>query len=1326
MTKPFSTLATLIFLSVLLPNVFAFEKASKKQIITLPLSKIIPKVDGMLDAKAYDDAVILSGSFKGWGASPRPQSPTIYLKRSKDRLFVLYDNPLKDGERPTLRGAIPDNSGIAMGNAVELFFLPHLPDGELLQYIQFIGNARNCVYDALSRPEVGVTYVAEFTKPWLFANQVIPGHWYSEISTTFKDINIIKTTDGEYFDMDMGRDGGTGPNGVHSYTMAYHTIQNGNAVKIVFDATAPAAQWLSFGDFENNRFTPHLKLKGMGKAGTYSVHLKIADSKLQKDKTRKVLFEKKTKVKLPANGLVEVKIDHVLAKNAKGIAYYEITKADGSILFYRELPFTTNLTAKPLYPKAEAKPLLASAKMAPSYGKIGVTADIIDYQGNKSDVTVEVTAYREGSKKVLGKTILRKFSLDFASGILDVGKLTAGQYTVKFNMINQKTGKSLGQKEDIKLTRKVYEWENNKLGYSDTPPEPWVPIKVKGDTVEVIGRTYTFTGLGLPKTIATYQQNPTRGPGTRDVLAEPVSINAIVNNKAVSWTYGKSKIISHNKNEAVIVGSADSSVLKAEVRGTLEFDGFYKINLKLTPKTKVAFDSITVEMPLPDKYANLFHSVGESMRTNKTFADFAGKGDGVLWDSKSAAKNGVIKGNFLPIAWLGDEDRGLSWMCDNDRSWQITFDKPSLDVIRRDGKTIFRMHLLNKKGVLTNAIDTVFSLQATPVRPRPKGGSWKTIEWYGWGHFDEAVITSKSFDAYREGKLPSNGPWYRTKQAKEENRWWKYACMSSDRIDKADPLYGQMIKDFSAEWYCDSIWMKMQNKAHQDFELWAYQKWHDEASMDGLYFDNTFPGPSINLLNNTAYIDDTNQLRPGYTVMSYREQMKRLRILFLSWGAAPVLKAHITDTPNPGYLGFCDFWMDGENGGYPNKNMKNPDFVDRWVNPTGLTNMRISMGQQWGTIPQYLYSWGIEPTHAVLGMFDLENKYMSMGWKPYHEFGRYEKDVKYIPYWSEDFPATVIKNADNVYLTLWKRSGRVRILISNFDDKAKEIDVKLDLKKLGLTGDLIAVDEREGSQQAFTTDSIRNIYVGRHNYQYIIVASPDTYKPLAPDYDKAILPPKKKWIQSLCDDFTKLDLDRWKTFTSPYIELATVDRSVSSPAFSIQSGKLKIRTSQAICANVSMPFNQDNCSVQVEIREPAAFQPPTFIPGLYSYNYGPSLNLIWPNGNSLHFSAFEVGPAHTQKRFHCRAIVDGKVILNKHGDKPSTLNYLKIVQQADEIEFYSSNDSKNWSLLATLNRKHFKGAASTLMLGHGMTTDGTRPKYSYDSFFDKLITFRNQ
>ena len=1297
----------------------AWEKTAEKQILCLPLSNVSPKVDGVLDAEEYADGVVLGGSFKGWGVSPRPQSPTVYLKRTADRLFVLYDNPLKEGERPTMRGAVPDNSGICMGNAIELFFMPHLP-GEMTQYTQFIGNARGCIFDALSLPEVGVTYVAEYNRPWVFQNRIVPGHWYSEVSVRFSEIGVTSTADGEYFDFDCGRDGGTGPKGVHSYTMAYHQIQSGHGVKVLFDSAAPAVQWLSFADFEQARFAPRLRLRGTKAAGKYTVDFVLTDFEPQQDKTYKEIWRHQEEVAVARGETTEIRPSFDLAKESKGTARYRITDASGKTVFYRELKYQTNATAQPLYPKAEPQSLVVEARMAPSYGRLGVSADIIDYEGDKSRAVVEAVAFAEGNHQPLGKTILDRFQLDYAEGILEAGPIRPGAYRVAFRMLDRQTRRPVGKPQEVRLVRRTYEWENNALGLSETPPAPWTPVELKTrgrlfrreEVACVWGREYTFTGLGLPKSVPTLQPSPTRGPEIADVLAGPVRLVAQRSSRACKWRLGPSAIAGTDANTATVVGRATTEGLAAEVNGQLDYDGFYKIHLKITPTRQQRFESIRVEVPVPTRQARLFHSVGESMRTNKTFAHFEGLGDGVLWDSKSAACNSLIKGNFLPVAWLGDEDRGIAWMCDTDRTWQITFDRPCLDVVRQGEETVFRMHLLNRPGALEHPIEVTFSLQATPVRPRPPGGSWKKTEWYGWGYFDRPLIYDGCFKGIEEPGDRAPQAWYRTRQAREKNRWWRYGCLNSDRITVQDKKYGAMVRDFGAEWYCENVFMKHHNRAHRDFELWAYKQWHDVASMDGVYFDNTFPAPSLNLLNNSAYVDAEGRLRPGYGVMGYREFLKRLRTMLLGFGPAPVLKAHITDTPIPGHLGFCDFWLDGENGGYPPREVETPDFVDRWYNKTGLANLRITLGQQWGPIPQYLYDWGIEPTYAVLGMFDLENDFKAMGRTPYHDFGRFEEDVEFIPYWSLRPAARVVAGGPDVFVTSWRRQGQARFLISNLSNEDRRVSIEVDRARLGLPKNCAAVDERQGGALPLRDGVVMGLDIPRHDYRTLIVSEPGLHGPLPPDLGQALRPPQATWIEELCDDFSSIET-AWQRNTSPHIRKSTHRaHGVPSEAFDIFLGHLRIRTSSYMHASVSRPFGQDGCSVQVKLREPD---------GRYGQGFGPGLHLYWENGAEAHLMAWD-GVGTTG--FACEGKLAGKRVFRKQGGKPEKVNWGRVTLKPEGVEFHISTDGKTWSILHRQPRKGFEGAPASLALGHGHRKDGPIEGYAYDSYFDDLITAR--
>ena len=1300
----------LVLVAIAFPCSGGAAEMPQQAIITLPLSKAAPVVNGDVQPKEYEDAIVLGGDFIGWGVSPRPQSPTVYIKRTQTQLFICYDNPLKEGEYPSLKGAQPDNPGICLGNVMELFFKPHQPDGELLQYVQFAGNARGCVYDALSRPEVGVTYVAEYNKPWGFANSIVPGHWYAEISTLFEDVGVKSTVDGEWLLMDIARDGGTGPKGVHSYTMAYHQVQMGKGLRVLFDANAPAVQWLSFGGFQGATFSPRLRLRGMGRQGTYTLKYLLTEAKQQQDKTYKEIYKEDVAISLGRDEVKEVVRSISLKGNTTGVAHYWIVDDKDKTLFYRKLPFECDVPVPPLYPRIERKPIMPTARMAPSFGRIGVAADIIYYEKDKKDVAVKVIATRVGEKKPLGQVVLDSFNLDYAHGMLDVGELKAGKYEVNFQMINKGTGASLGPTAEVKITRTVYEWENSKLGYSDTPPQPWTPVKVAGERVQVWGRSYAFSGAGLPQSIDTMQPNPTRGPKVVDVLASPVRLNAVVAGKPVVWQDGKSRIVSHNANEAVVEGSTRTSGLSATIRGTLEYDGFYKVHLTVTPTGKEVFESITVEVPVSTENALLFHAVGESMRTNKTFADFEGKGDGVLWDSKRAAKNALVKGNFLPVAWLGNEDRGIAWMCDSDRSWQVTLDKPCLDVVRRGKTTVFRIHLLNAAGPLKHPIETTFSLQATPVRPRPAGGSWKAEEWYGWGYFDQPLISSKLDPGNITVDTTQARPWYRTKQAKAENRWWRYGCLASDRISETDPKYGSIVRDFGGEWYCDSIWMKHHLRSHQDFELWVMKRFHDKESMDGVYFDNTFPAPTNNLLNGSAYVDEAGRVRAGYGLMDSRAYLKRLRTMLLSFGPGPVLKAHITDTPIPGTLGLCDFWLDGENGGYPKGDQKTPDFVDRWYNPVGMANLRITLGGQWGTIPMYLYSWGLESTHAVLGMFDLPKNQRWMGEKAYHDFGSTAKDIVFRPYWSQDLPGKVVAGGPDVLLTLWQRPGRTRILISNLSNENRRVTLAFDLARLGLQAGAVIMDEREGSQLVSVGGRVKGVYVSRHDYRSLIISNPGLYAPLSPTLGAPLLPPRSERISTLCDSFETVS-DGWQQNASVNVTKATVDHGVPCPVYSIFSGHLQVRTSSSIFANLRRPFKQDHCSVQVKLREPN---------GNYAPGWGPSLKLLWSEEDYVSIAAWERG----KPNFHCTGKVGGKVVFSTPGDVPAMINWVKITLHAETIAFHTSTDGKAWKVLAECPRKGFTGAPAELLLGHGIKTDSHLEGYSFDSYYDDLIVAR--
>jgi hypothetical protein len=1271
------------------------QAAPEQAVIRLPLAKAPVTVDGALNAGEWDDAVILGGNFIAWfQPTPIPNSPLVYIKRSADRLYIAYDNPLGAGERPVMRGAMPDNGGICADNAVEFYIMPEKRPGDLTSFIQFGGNGRGAIFDTKQTPQIGISDVAGFTIPWLFKNSFAPGHWYAEVSATFAQLGIADTANGRTFDADFDRDGGRGAWG---YMCTFSGIAGGAGIKVIFDDRAPTAQWLSFGEFEKNLFNPRLRLKSNGSAGAYMVSVRVAENK--PDAVTGVFKELHTQAATLELGAGETKdftASFPLEAKSAGLAYYRITDAQGAVVFYRCLPYTTSNPPR-TYPKVEPQPLVVKAEMAPSYGRILASADILDLPGDKTRAQVNVAVSLEGQDRILASAVITNFPYDYGQTILQVsdGPLPAGAYVVRFASLNADTKQPIAPDVTFTLTRKIYEWENNSIGITDKVMHPWTPMKVEGDKAQCWGREYTFDGTALPASIATLQPEPSRGPAIRDVLAAPVRIVAETGGKVLTWKPGAKAITAKTETRVDLTGSAEAPGLKAEVQGSLEFDGFYKIHLKLTPTGAGSFDSIRVEVPMPTAGTRLFNHSAEAMRVNKTFADLEGLRDGVIWNSKSASYNSLVKGNFIPIMWMGDEDRGVAWMCDNDKSWVTTFDKPCLDVVRKGKETTLRMHLLNKPGELKKPIEVTFSLQATPVKPRPAGGSWKSVRWYGWGFFDRPLIYDGCFDLERKGRTAEENPWYREPGAKEENRWWRYFCFNSDRIDPNDPAYGQTVKDFAAEWYVDAPLAFVQNKAHTDFILWAYQQWHERTSLDGAYHDNTFAVAWPSLINDRGWIDDEGRRRAGYWVMDYREFAKRERAYWLSVGPPPVLISHVTDAPIIGYLGFSDFWMDGENGGYPDAAVAEPDFVDRWYNRTGMANLRITLGRQWGTMPKYFYVWKPAPTQAVLGLFDIDHTYWRMNGLT-NDFGLAEADCEYIPYWDVRRLTRVTKGGPDVLTAIWKRPGRVRLHIANLSQEDRRVDVRLDAAALGLPANAVAYDDQSGVPVPFVRGTLRALPVARHNYRMVVVAAPGV-STVCPARDAGLEP--KTRIPRLCDEFTTLSKD-WQP------------KGRDGDWCDLWAGNLRITGAEGV--TVSRPFGEDNCSVQVRIQAQGAF-----------WDGGPSLMLSWSKDKYVQFVAGNMVP---MPNLRAVAVTGGKSALSVSGPAAGTVTWAKITLSPTAIDFFYAVDGKAWTKLGSVPRTGFEGAPPLLILG--LPTPGANEYHVGNgrgegaAFFADLVTGR--
>lgn len=939
-------------------------------------------------------------------------------------------------------------------------------------------------------------------------------------------------------------------------------------------------------------------------------------------------------------------------------------------------------------------------------------------------VTVEVAA--ADGRRILARTVAVPHPREAVRLAIPLpGDLPDGTYRVTLS-----TGGATPPLQ-AEFTRRKYDWEGNRTGLSDKVPAPWAPVAFSKPSLawwmqpefSVWGRELALDTCGLPCRIRVRQPEPARGPEVANILSGPVRVVPVGEHGTIHWSKASWRIVTHSERQVVIAGSATSSELDLALSGILEFDGLYKVSLRIAPRRKnVPLDRLSIEIPVPDVQAALFNAASDAMRAQKTFLDIERQPDGVLWDSITAITGGPEQVRMAPAelrpvavwphAWLGNDDRGLAVMVENTRTWRVDRARPVMDLVRSNGVTTLRLLPVNGPATLTEAIEMTFSLQATPVRPRPSGGTGKTMEWYGWGYFDLPVIAADLEPGAIARPKTDGAPWYRTPEALAENRWWKYGCLQSHRVSPGDSVYGEMVKATRDEWE-DGLY----TPSHIDFLLWSYGKWHDKESLDGAYFDNTYPQRANGFGSGIASLDSDGNLHPSYNVFGQREFLKRLQCYFQSVGPLPVMMAHVTDCPAVGYLGFADFWLDGENGGYleykkqvdHDEGRAKYDFIDRWNNPTGLANLRITLGRQWGPVPKYLYAWLPEPTYAMLGMFDIEHQYEPMGRKPYHEFGRFEPDVRFMPYWMPGRPVTLESGGPDVFLTAWRRPDRVRVLVSNLSREERRVTFRADLAALGLPTGAMALDEREGSSLALQGETLADVPVPPHSYRTFILAKPGLYAPLPPHPAAGFLPPGRR-LADFCDDFSTLK-PVWTKQVSAESWRCTGD-SRNAPAgiktdpISVSQNHLRIRNGSGLAHNIRHPFNHDRCSVTLKLREPL---------GLFAPGFGPGLRLVWPGGQEIALTAWERGPAERQDRFHASA--PG---LDRWGDIPAIVNWMRIDLRSGDVVFLTSNDGKTWKELGSISRAGLAGAPAELIIGHANRADGLLESYNYISFYDEL------
>jgi hypothetical protein len=206
--------------------------------------------------------------------------------------------------------------------------------------------------------------------------------------------------------------------------------------------------------------------------------------------------------------------------------------------------------------------------------------------------------------------------------------------------------KNGGIDQPWKMTRLT--WLNSTLAQENKVIAPYTPLKVKGTTLDLLGRTVRLNKDGLPQQVQTWFTPEMTGYASapKNILASPLQF-------VVKDSAGRNIPF---KNQGVIFTRIEpgrvqwtamniSGPLQMEVQGPLEFDGFAAYTIRVTALKDIRLQELALQIPFRKQAATYMMGLGQ--KGGRRPADLEWK-----WEVAGKNQDG---------AWIGDVNAGLQY-----------------------------------------------------------------------------------------------------------------------------------------------------------------------------------------------------------------------------------------------------------------------------------------------------------------------------------------------------------------------------------------------------------------------------------------------------------------------------------------------------------------------------------------------------------------------------------------------------------------------------------------------------------------------------------------
>jgi Glycoside hydrolase 123, N-terminal domain/Concanavalin A-like lectin/glucanases superfamily len=794
----------------------------------------------------------------------------------------------------------------------------------------------------------------------------------------------------------------------------------------------------------------------------------------------KQLLERKALNILPNKDFI-VNINNTFSAKPPDRVFLRVTDIPGNTIFWLED-----------VPVFKVEDIVLKLSIFPLKKKLRVSGEFPQLELNLAKTKVSICLRQ--NKRVIKKLKLRLMTAKFDTE-LDISKLPQGTYTSEVKLFEK--GRIVAtEKAQFKIADPPA-WLGNKLGITKVPPKPWTPVKYQQDKITVWGRDYIYNNSLFPTQIDAV------GDG---LLAKPIKVNLKVSGKDIlSNAKVTVKKLHSDDMEATFLRTINLKDATVQVKTRIEFDGMMWNSLSIIPRHKYfKIDSLRLDVPLKKRNSTLMMPHDYTLRNT----GFTKKWHGSI--------RPVWIGNEERGLCFFTE-HSYNWIIRN-RQKELEIIPRKKDTMLRvnliDHPAIIRQPLKLAFGLMATPVKKMrkdyrkwrihhFTNQITPE----KNAQFIQMPFRKWAK-----------NPFYETCYPVADPNMRPVSGiRNRSKWEGLLYHQLKRTWAESPEAKMFAHEWSSELRVvptvDSDPNKRQieicqgSKSFQDFLVNGLAKVQREVNGRGFYFDVANFKKCSNVNHGCGYVVN-GKIKPTFNILGARELIKRIYIAIKKIRPDSIIAYHVSGQVCLPVHSFADLLFEGENlqsrlidnRGYqdiltldtyraehmghnfgpavtllpefktPKKWFKNTEFsdpekirvhsVDRvWLKRRKAGKETKAEAAYWKELAAHTnYLLGLSLLHdnpfwvaCICNMAPVRKHYRILG-----KFNYADGNNKFIPYWKQRI-ATVMSPGKAI-VSFYVSDKQAVAVVMNMSNKKMDVKLRLDVKKLGLSGKIKAVN----------------------------------------------------------------------------------------------------------------------------------------------------------------------------------------------------------------------------------------------------------------------------